>query len=84
MKSTTLKQKFEFVRGGIAAKTGKPYLAVSNGRDTFYPNIPASLGASEHTFSSYEDGDEIELHVKLHVGDASVSLVELPLPKKSS
>jgi len=82
MKPQITKQKFDFVRGGVSQKTGKPYLVVSNGRSTFYPNIPPKLNANEHTFSSYEDGDEIELHVAVRAGDTAVTLVELPLPKK--
>jgi len=66
-----------FIRGGISAKSGRPYLQVSNGRDSLFINIPADLEVNAETFADYKEDDQITLVVVTTVGSDSVTLVSL-------
>lgn len=65
-----------FIRGGISAKSKKPYLQVSNGRSEIFLNT-AGLPIDENTFSSYDEDDEISLVVETTVGSDSVKVIEI-------
>jgi len=66
-----------FIRGGISAKSGKPYLQVSNGRAELFVNIPKGFEIDENTFSDYSEDDAITLEVETVVGSDTVKLVSL-------
>lgn len=68
---------FTFIMGGIASKSGKPYLKVSNGRSEFFVKIPKSVAIDEDTFVAFEEGDEIELKVRVLPGSETVTLVDV-------
>jgi len=66
-----------YIRGGIA-KSGRPYLQVSNGRAEFFLNIPKKFdGITETTFDDLAEGDEITVTVSQLVGSDRVVLVSL-------
>jgi len=71
--------EFMFINGGIAKKSGNPYLQVSNGRSEFFINIPKTLKdkIDEDTFSEYNDGDMIALNVEVVVGSDRVTLTKV-------
>lgn len=65
-----------FIRGGVSAKTGNPYLQVSNGRKEFFCNVK-KLEIDESTFNSFEEGDAIDLEVEVTVGSDGVNVVDI-------
>jgi len=69
---------FVFVMGGIASKTGKPYLKVSNGRTEFFVNIPkGDKSIDEDTFAGYNEGDTIRLAVGVLPGSEGVRFLSV-------
>lgn len=68
-----------FIMGGISPKNKKPYLQVSNGRESFFVKIPKSLHDSidQDTFAAYEEDDVISLEVSQLVGSETVVLVSI-------
>lgn len=76
MKPQVLTQTFVFIMGGVS-KAGKPYLQVSNGRDSFFVSIPKSVSVNEETFAPYATDDEITLKVSVRVGSEGVTLQEV-------
>jgi hypothetical protein len=64
-----------FIRGGISAKTGNPYLSLSNGRKEFFVNIPKDLHVDDETFSRYSEDDSITVDVEVTVGSDNVKLL---------
>jgi hypothetical protein len=66
-----------FIRGGIA-KSGKPYLQVSNGRAEMFVNIPkGSQLVNDETFQNYKEDDLIDLEVSQTIGSENVTLVSI-------
>lgn len=66
--------EFTFIRGGIA-KSGNPYLQVSNGRSEFFVNVPKGSNLiNENTFNEYSEDDMIQLEVEVLPGTDSVTL----------
>jgi len=66
--------KMTFIRGGIA-KSGRPYLQVSNGRAELFLNIPKNAQFTDETVAEYEEGDEIEVNVRTLPGSDSVTFM---------
>lgn len=66
-----------FLNGGISAKSGKPYLKVSNGRSELYVDIPKGFEIDEKTFEELSEGDELTLEVETLVGSDRVKLLSL-------
>lgn len=80
MKATQITATFVFIMGGIS-KAGKPYLQVSNGRDTFFLTMPARTNITESTFSDYNPEDEITLKVTTRIGSAGATYNDVVAPK---
>lgn len=70
--------EFTFIRGGIA-KTGKPYLSVSNGKKELFVDFSKEVKEqiNEQTFEAYAEDDIIELKVTCTPGSDRVLLVSL-------
>ena len=66
-----------FVRGGFSSKNNKPYLSCSNGKETFFVNIPKKHNLAPDVFDDYEEDDDITLRVSLLVGSPTVTLLEV-------
>lgn len=65
-----------FIRGGIA-KSGNPYLQISNGRAELFVNIPKGSGlVTSDTFANVSEDDLIEIEVEQTIGSESVTLLE--------
>jgi len=66
-----------FIRGGLASKTGKPYLQCSNGRETFFVTIPKSVTIDADTFADLQEDDQVTLEVEVLVGSPNVKFLSL-------
>jgi len=67
-----------YIRGGIASKTGNPYLQVSNGRSEFFVNIPKGSNLVDaNTFSDFSEDDLITLEVEVTCGSPNVKLLSI-------
>lgn len=71
----TAEVNLTFIRGGVAAKSGKPYCQVSNGRKEFFLNLKKDFDAS--VFEKYSENDSITCEVELVVGSDSVTLLNV-------
>lgn len=67
-----------FIRGGIA-KSGRPYLQVSNGRAELFANLPKNLDKDEfqEQVQIFEEGDEITLEVETIVGSDTIKVLSI-------
>lgn len=62
-----------FIMGGISKKNNRPYLNVSNGKNTFYVDIPEGV---EVDFTGLQEDDLVELELSSRVGEDSAKLVQ--------
>jgi len=69
--------KLMFIRAGIGAKSGKPYLMVSNGRKEFFISIAKDSRVNVEVFENFSDGDDILLEIRVLAGSDNVELLEV-------
>lgn len=66
-----------FVRGGISAKSNKPYLQLSNGRAEFFAKIDKSFVVTDDTFSAFSEDDQVNVRCSVLVGSEGVNVLEV-------
>jgi len=76
MTKQIIEAEFTFIRGGLASKTNRPYLQVSNGIEALFITIPKTASVDAETFADYEEGDIINLKVSILPGSPTVTLVD--------